>query len=85
MKSFRVWVRSLGGASRLRVEGSENTEWLIGRLSQSFVYKSSEPVSEDEEHACCTFQVPYCSLISRSGLERLLGTIPEVKVMLEPA
>lgn len=85
MKSFRVWIRSLGASSRLRVEGSENTQWFIAQLSQSFVFKSSEPVSEDEEHACCTFQVPYCSLISRPGLERLLRTIPEVNVMLEPA
>jgi hypothetical protein len=29
--------------------------------------------------------VPYNSLISRSGLERLLGGIPEVNMMIEPA
>jgi hypothetical protein len=69
----------------VRVEGSENTRWLITRLSQSFIFKSSEPVCEDESSKCCTFQVPYNSLISHRGLERLLGAIPEVNMMLDPA
>lgn len=85
MKVFRVWTRSLGSSSRVRVEGSENTRWLIARLSQSFVFKSSQPVHEDATSACCTFEVPYGSLTSRSGLEQLLGTIPEVNMMLDPA
>lgn len=85
MKNFRVWTRSLGSSSRVRVEGSANTQWLIARLSQSFIFKSSEPVWEDASDACCTFQVPYNSLVSRSGLERLLGGIPEVNMMVEPA
>jgi hypothetical protein len=69
----------------VRVEGSENTQWLLTRLSRSFVFKSSEPVFEDATGDCCTFQVPYNSLTSRSALERLLGTIPEVHMLLEPA
>lgn len=86
MTSFRVWTRSLGNSpSRVRVEGSENTKWLIARLSQSFAFKNSQPVREDTASACCTFEVPYGSLTSRSGHERLLGNIPEVNMMLEPA
>jgi hypothetical protein len=85
MKSFRVWIRSLGRSSRVRVEGSENTRWLIARLSQSFIFKSSEPVCEDASNACCTFEVPYGSLTSRAQFERLLGTIPEVNMIPEPA
>ncbi len=84
MQDFRVWIRSLGSSSRLRVEGIENARWLITRLSHSFIFKSSEPVFEDASNACSTFDVPYGSLTSRSKLERLLGTIPEVHVMPEP-
>ena len=29
MKVFRVWTRSLGSSSRVRVEGSDNAQWLI--------------------------------------------------------
>ena len=84
-KVFRVWTRSLGSSSRVRVEGSDNTQWLIARLSQSFIFKSSEPIWEDAATACCTFDVPYGSLTSRSALERLLDGIPEVNMMIEPA
>jgi hypothetical protein len=69
----------------VRVEGSENTQWLLTRLSRSFIFKSSEPVCEETTGDCCTFQVPYNSLTSRRALEHLLGTIPEVHMMLEPA
>ena len=85
MNAFRVWIRSLGNASRVRVEGDENARWLLGRLSQSFVFKSSEPVRAARDPSCCTFRVPYGSQVSRDRVERLLATIPEVTLMTEPA
>lgn len=85
MKVFRVWTRSLGSSSRVRVEGSENTHWLIARLSRSVVFKSTPPVREDATRSLCTFDVPYSSPATRSELERLLGNIPEVEMMVEPA
>lgn len=85
MKSFRVWIRSLDRSSRVRVEGIANTEWLLSCLSRSFVFKSSEPVCEEATGDCCTFKVPYDSFNSHSGLKRVLGAIPEVNVMLDPA
>jgi hypothetical protein len=85
MTAFRVWIRSLGNASRVRVEGSDNARWLIGRLSRSFVFKSSLPVREERDSVCCTFEIPYNSQTTRSTFERLLATIPEVTLMAEPA
>jgi hypothetical protein len=84
MIAFRVWVRWLGGGSRVRVEGTENASWLLGRLSQSFVFKSSEPIRLERDGLSCTFEVPYSSQTSRSTFERLLATIPEVKLLAEP-
>jgi len=84
MNAFRVWIRSLGDASRVRVEGSKNADWLLGRLSQSFVFKSSAPVLQERGNPCCTFEVFYGSQTSRSTFERLLGTIPEVTLMAGP-
>jgi hypothetical protein len=70
---------------RVRVDGIENTKWLIHRLSQFFVFKTSEPVKEDEGSSCCTFRVEDSSQISRHRFERLLGAIPEVKLVLDLA
>jgi hypothetical protein len=85
MTTFRVWTRSLGSASRVRVEGGENATWLLGRLSQSFVFKSSESIRPEGDNLSCTFQVPYGSQTSRSTFEKLLAAIPEVTLMTDPA
>lgn len=85
MIAFRVWVQSLGSASGVRVEGSENARWLLGRLSQSFIFKSSEPVSEELNGSGCTFRVPHNSQLSFSAFKRLLAAMPEVHLMAGPA
>ncbi len=85
MTRFRVWLRPLGNTSRVRVEGKDNTGWLLGRLSQSFVFKNSEPVCEEMGSACCTFHVSYGAQVSRLSFEKLLAAIPEVLLMSEPA
>jgi hypothetical protein len=84
MTPFHVWIRSLHGAIRVRVEGSGNARWLIGRLSQSFVFKSSEPIREEPDGLSCTFDLPYSSQTSRPIFMRLLGAIPEVTLLWEP-
>jgi hypothetical protein len=81
-KRFRVWLGSRDRSSRLRVEGTENTRWLIEQLSHSFAFKSCEPVADDPS-GDCTFTVPYNSLVSASGLQRLLRSMPEVSLALE--
>lgn len=84
MDAFRVWVRPLQSASRVRVEGMNNALWLLKRVSQSFFFKSSEPVHEGAD-SNCSFEVSYGSETSCSTFERLLSRIPEVKLMREPA
>lgn len=83
MNAFRVWIRSRANGSRVRVEGNENALWLIGRLSQSFVFKSSEPVRQDNDGVCCTFEVPYGSQNSSSTFVSLLRSIREVILTAE--
>ena len=85
MNAFRVWVRPLGGACHVRVDGMEKARWLLGCLSQSFIFKSSKPVREVKGTSCCTFQLPYTSQVSRSFIERELARIPEVRLLSEPA
>lgn len=85
MKRFSVWIRPLAGDCRVRVEGMQNARWLLDRLSQSFVFKSCEPIDEDLRSASANFRVLYGSQVSRSSLEKLLAAIPQVNLMLEPA
>ena len=85
MNPFRVRVRPLGRACRVRVDGIANTQWLLDRLGRSFVFKTSEPVHQVSSSSCCTFQVMYSSQMSRRSFEKLLGAIPQVTLMLDPA
>jgi len=85
VNTFRVWIRPLGDDCRVRVDGMQNARWLLNRLSQSFVFKSSESIHDDEASSCSTFRVPYSSKSPRSRFDKLLAAIPEVKLMLDPA
>jgi hypothetical protein len=85
MNPFQVWLRPLGGDCRVRVDGMRNAQWLLTRLSQSFVFKTSEGVHEDKDSSCCTFNLAYSSQVPRRMFERLLASIPEVMVMVDPA
>jgi hypothetical protein len=85
MNTFRVWIRPLCGVCRVRVDGITNAMWLLTRLSRSFVFKSSEPMEDDEKAFSSTFHVPYGSQMSHFKFERLLADIPQVQLMPEPA
>lgn len=86
MSPFPIWLRPLGGDCRVRVEGMKNAQWLLARLSQAFVFKTSEAIHEEYDPPCrCTFRVAYSSQVPRRSLERLLASIPEVTVMQDPA
>lgn len=85
MKVFNVWISRRDGALRLRVDGLENTNWLLGRLSGFFVFKTSEPLHEVPNSSDYTFRVAHNSQMSGRRFEKLLAGIAEVKLMLEPA
>ena len=85
MNPFHVWLRPVGDFCRVRVDGIENARWLLGRLSQSFVFKTFEPFGEKMGSSVCSFQIPYNPPLSRFKFERMLAAIPEVRLMLEPA
>ena len=85
MSLFHVWIRPLSSACRVRVDGMQNAKWLLNRLSESFVFKTSEPLDDDVATACSSFQVQYGSQMSGPKFAKLLAGIPEVYLMLEPA
>ena len=85
MNAFSVWIHPMGSNCRMRVDGIRNARWLLDRLGHSFVFKTADPMNEEEGSSCCTFRVAYGFQKSRRGLERLLAAIPEVKLMTGPA
>jgi hypothetical protein len=85
MNKFNVWIRPLVDACGVRVDSLENAQWLLNRLSQSFVFKSSEPMNETDFFPCCSFRVAYSSQMCQTAFQKLLATISEVKLLAEPA
>jgi hypothetical protein len=84
MNAFPVWLRPLRSAWRVRVDGIRNAQWLLDRLSRSFVFKTSDAMNEEDGSSCCTFHVAYSSQMSPREFERLLTAIPEVKLIADP-
>lgn len=80
----RVWVRSLGNACRVRVEGSDNARWLVDRLSQTPALAGLEFVDVEPCGTTCTIRVPNSAERTLATLEKELADIPGVELMLEP-
>ena len=85
MKTFCVRLSRDDGTSGLRVDGLENATWLLSRLSDLFVFKTSEPLFEVPNSPDCTFRVAHSSQLSGRKFEKLLAGITEVKLVFEPA
>jgi hypothetical protein len=82
MNTFKVWISRLDGSTFLRVDGLDNTNWLLRRLSDSFVFKTSEPL-RDVSSSAYSFRVADNSRLSGLQFEKLLSGISEVRLILE--
>jgi hypothetical protein len=78
MNAFRVWVRPLDYGFVVCVDGMDNALWLLDQMSESFVFRSAEPINQEQSSTLCTFQVPSDPRLSLSRLRKLLLAIPEV-------
>lgn len=86
MNNFRVWISPLGDFCHVRVDGIENRRWLLDRLSQSFVFRTFEPLETAAAgSALCTFQVPCNPPLSQLSFQKMLAAMPRVQLMKEPA
>lgn len=83
MDAFRVWASRIDGATCVRVDGLENANWLLRRLSDSFVFKTCEPMRDLVNSSDCSFHVADNSRLSGQQFERLLAGISEVKLVVE--
>lgn len=83
MKAFRVWLRSDDEFCRLRVEGHQNAQWLLVRLSESFIFKTFDSDLAIDKNQCCTFRIPFNPPLCSRGLFRILSAIPELRLIQE--
>ena len=67
MNTFPVWIRPLLSGCRVRVDTMKNAQWLLNRLSQCFVFKTSEAI-HDDGGSSFTFQVLHSSQTPRPCL-----------------
>lgn len=81
MTPFNVWIRPLHSTCRVRVDGMQNAKWLLNRLSNSFVFKTSEPQDNDMGTGRSSFHVQYSFQMSSSTFAKLLKSIPEVNLI----
>jgi len=70
MTMFSVWLGTLGDAFRVRVDGVGNAQWLLDRLGRSFLFKTSDPMNEEEGSSCCSFCLAHSPQTSRRGMAR---------------
>jgi hypothetical protein len=84
MNAFRVWAYRIDGATCVRVDGLENANWLLRRLSDFFVFKTCEPLVDLSDSAAYMFRVSHNSRLSGKQFEKLLAGISEVKLIVEP-
>ena len=68
----------------MSTEGIANSHWLLKCLSQSFAFKTSEPLATRGPADYCTFQLAYGSHLSPRDVERLLLSIPGVRLNVAP-
>jgi hypothetical protein len=85
MKPFNVWISRADDAFGLRVDGLENANWLLRRLSDFFVFKTSEPLHNVSNSSNYTFRVAHNSQMSGRQFEKVLAGIAEAKVIVERA
>ena len=78
MKAFNVSVKSNGDVCHVRVDGFKNVQWLLDRLSERFVFKTSESLHEDWSTSSFTFSVIHNFQMTQPKFERLLASIPQV-------
>lgn len=81
MKSFQVWIHPSGAGCQVRVEGIENTRWLLSRLSRDFVFKNSTSIKAESTGSIHRFDITCIPPMSESRLAALLGRIPSVQLM----
>ena len=81
MDTFRVWVRPSDYEFLVCVDGIVNAHWLIDQLGRWFVFRSAQPIFQEQSSTLCSFQVPCNAQLPYSKFQKLLAAMPEVTLL----
>ena len=83
MSTFHVWIRPVGEACRVRVDGKENCKWLFARLIDMVGFEECRDLtcSPDGQY---TFNVLFGADLTTLSLTKLLRGLPQVELMSQP-
>jgi hypothetical protein len=59
----------------------ENARWLIDQLGRSFVFRSAQPIYQEQSSTLCSFQVPCHEQLPYSKLQKILAAMPQVTLL----
>ncbi len=78
---FFVRISSQGDLSRVRVDGIENTNWLLLQLSEGYVFRTFDPLIRVAGSTECIFSIPLNPPLSHYSLSRMLASFPFVMLV----
>ena len=83
MNRFHVWLRPVGNATKVRVDGQTNADWLREQL----LYAGAgcgigQPIAGT---AFATFLAYHTPHVDALKLRDIISKLPEVELMLDPA
>ena len=82
-KAFKVWLRPTGSTCKIRVEGSEQAEWLRNKLGEQGIECAKPRQASGTDF--CNLHATYKSEMSHEQFQKLIATMPEVELMFDAA
>jgi hypothetical protein len=67
------------------VDGIGNARWLLDELGRHPAIRAIGKLDVIVDDTVCSFCIPFHSSLSSQTFDRLIGSLPEVRLMLEPA
>ena len=83
MNRFQVWLRPIGSATKVRVDGQRNAESLREQLLQAGV--GCGLGLQAEGIVFVTFLVYHTPRVDAPKLRHVMSKLPKVELMLDPA
>ena len=82
MSRFKVWLRPVGQATRVQVEGRQNSDWLRARLlRRGFTCSPCESSPGTDRFA---FRAGYAAEAEQPAVHELLAGLSDVALMHSP-
>lgn len=82
-QSFRVWIRPLGFAWKIHVEGRSQASWLRQQLQEHNVPCAEEAAVWGGN--AVGFRCLSETQVQKNSVERLLRSISQVRIQIDPA